>query len=92
MPISKSPFEDYMNGVYDRIKNQQRTFYFEEFIQQATYTSHPKRTETLTKEQRIRQIERELDILRGRIPTPKGYKVDKQRSKGLMKELRELKI
>lgn len=33
-------------------------------------------------------INRELDIIRGRIPTPKGYKVDPERIKYLMTKLR----
>lgn len=36
------------------------------------------------------EIEAELDIIRGRVPTPKGYKVDKGRTKLLMTRLKEL--
>ena len=41
-------------------------------------------------EARRAEIEEELDIIRGRIPTPKGYRVDPSRIKALMLELREL--
>lgn len=36
------------------------------------------------------EIEAELDIIRGRVPTPKGYKVDPLRAKKLMQELNQL--
>ena len=39
---------------------------------------------------RINKINAELDILRGRVPTPKGYKIDINRAKELMAELKEL--
>lgn len=43
-----------------------------------------------TSAKRIREINEELDIMRGIVPTPKGYTVDLGRAKILMKELREL--
>lgn len=39
---------------------------------------------------RRKEIERELDIIRGRIPTPKGYSVNPSRVKDLMLELKKL--
>lgn len=36
------------------------------------------------------QINKELDIVRGVVPTPKGYKVDPLRAKALMAELKKL--
>lgn len=42
------------------------------------------------KDIRIRQINDELDILRGRRPTPKGYRVNALRAKELMAELKQL--
>lgn len=36
------------------------------------------------------EIEAELDIIRGRVPTPKGYTVDPLRAKKLMQELKQL--
>jgi len=39
---------------------------------------------------RISEINAELDILRGRVPTPKGYNIDINRAKELMTELKEL--
>lgn len=39
---------------------------------------------------RIAAIEHELDIIRGRIPTPKGYVVNPLRIKELMTELKQL--
>lgn len=45
----------------------------------------------IDKATRIQEIETELDIIRGRVPTPKGYKVDASKVKSLMIELRELK-
>lgn len=39
---------------------------------------------------RIREINNELDIIRGIVPTPKGYKVDLKRAKELMVELKRL--
>lgn len=41
-------------------------------------------------EVRKRQIEQELDIIRGITPTPKGYKVDPGKVKALMAELKQL--
>lgn len=40
---------------------------------------------------RIQKIETELDIIRGRVPTPKGYRVNAGRIKELMTELRQLR-
>lgn len=40
--------------------------------------------------QRKLEIERELDIIRGRVPTPKGYKIDPRKIKSLMQEYRSL--
>lgn len=45
----------------------------------------------IDKPTRITQIEKELDIIRGRVPTPAGYKVDAGKVKGLMTELRQLR-
>ena len=39
---------------------------------------------------RLRQINTELDIIRGRVPTPPGYKIDPRRIKQLMAELKQL--
>lgn len=39
---------------------------------------------------RIAEIEHELDICRGIIPTPKGYKVDTSKVKSLVAELKQL--
>lgn len=39
---------------------------------------------------RLKEINDELDIIRGRVPTPKGYKVDLGRTKALMAELKKL--
>jgi hypothetical protein len=39
---------------------------------------------------RIAEIDKELDIIRGRIPTPKGYKIDARKAKALMAERAEL--
>lgn len=39
---------------------------------------------------RIKEINRELDIIRGRVATPKGYNVDPLRAKRLMAELKQL--
>lgn len=39
---------------------------------------------------RRKQIHDELDIIRGRVPTPAGYKVDPLRVKELMRELKSL--
>jgi hypothetical protein len=41
---------------------------------------------------RRQEIERELDIIRGRVPTPKGYRVDSLRVKRLMQELKQLEL
>lgn len=40
---------------------------------------------------RIQEIETELDIIRGRVPTPKGYTIDPDKVKTLVKELKELR-
>lgn len=40
---------------------------------------------------RVREIEKELDIIRGRVPTPIGYKIDKSKVKTLMAELQNLR-
>lgn len=55
--------------------------------------AHPPKAKPkpIDKATRIRQIEEELDIIRGRVPTPKGYKVDATKVKDLMIELRKLK-
>lgn len=45
----------------------------------------------VSKEERIRQIEHELDIIRGIQPTPKGYIINPSKVKSLMAELRDLK-
>jgi hypothetical protein len=42
------------------------------------------------KVERIKEINNELDILRGRIATPKGYTINIARAKELMIELQEL--
>ena len=39
---------------------------------------------------RIKEIENELDIIRGVVPTPKGYKIDTASVKSLRAELKEL--
>lgn len=39
---------------------------------------------------RIKEIEAELDIIRGVVPTPKGYTIDKTRIRSLLAELKEL--
>jgi hypothetical protein len=39
---------------------------------------------------RIAEIDKELDIIRGIIPTPKGYKIDPRKAKALMVERAEL--
>jgi hypothetical protein len=39
---------------------------------------------------RMAEINKELDIIRGVVPTPKGYKVDARKVKALMTELSEL--
>jgi hypothetical protein len=44
----------------------------------------------VTKETRIKQINEELDIIRGRVPTPKNYTVNPLRAKALMAELKQL--
>lgn len=44
----------------------------------------------IDKAARIKTIEDELDIIRGRVPTPKGFKVDASRVKDLMLELKQL--
>lgn len=41
-------------------------------------------------EYRRREIEYELDIIRGRVPTPPGYQVDTSKVKDLMAELKQL--
>jgi hypothetical protein len=41
---------------------------------------------------RYTEIEKELDILRGRIPTPPGYIIDKSKAKSLMAELKKIKL
>lgn len=43
-----------------------------------------------SREQRVAEINDELDIIRGVKPTPKGYRVDVRRTKQLMAELKEL--
>jgi hypothetical protein len=50
--------------------------------------SKPKRR--YTREDRIKWIERQLDICKGRVPTPKGYNIDKTKIKALIIELRDL--
>lgn len=40
--------------------------------------------------ERIVAINEELDIIRGRVPTPKGYKVNVRHAKALMDELNKL--
>ena len=42
-------------------------------------------------QQRIRDIESELDIIRGTVPTPTGYTVDRSRVKSLVKEPEQLR-
>lgn len=44
----------------------------------------------ISREERIHQIEQELDIIRGRVPTPQGYVVNIGRAKELMIELKRL--
>lgn len=39
---------------------------------------------------RIAEIDAELDIIRGRVSTPKGYKIDPRKAKALMNERTEL--
>jgi hypothetical protein len=39
----------------------------------------------------IEEIERELDIIRGAVPTPEGYVVNKAKAKVLMRRLAELR-
>lgn len=48
--------------------------------------AHPK----LPPAERIKQIDTELDIIRGVKPTPKGYKIDATKAKRLMTERRNL--
>lgn len=54
--------------------------------------AHPPKARPKPKSPEVRraEIERELDIIRGRIPTPKGFKVDAGKVKRLMTELRQL--
>ena len=41
--------------------------------------------------QRMKEIEDELDIIRGVVPTPAGYTVDRRNVRRLVRELQELK-
>jgi hypothetical protein len=49
-----------------------------------------KKAKPVDKKQRRAQIERELDIIRGVVPTPTGYRVEPGKIKALMKELNNL--
>lgn len=40
--------------------------------------------------ERIKEIEHELQIIKGQVPTPKGYTITPAKAKELIKELREL--
>lgn len=51
----------------------------------------PDAPKPVSPEQRIKDIEAELDIYRGRVPTPKGFKSDPSKVKALMAELKKLK-
>lgn len=44
----------------------------------------------IDKTTRIQQINAELDIIRGRVPTPPSYKINAGRIKQLMTELKQL--
>jgi hypothetical protein len=64
---------------------------FEEAHRKSTGTEYPKaKKKTVDPKVRRAEIERELDIIRGVSPTPKGYKVDPRKAKALMIELKEL--
>lgn len=54
--------------------------------------AHPPAAKPRTRspETRRAEIEHELDIIRGRIPTPKGYSIDPGRIKELVQELKQL--
>jgi hypothetical protein len=44
----------------------------------------------INKDARLKQVEHELDIIRGVVPTPRGYKIDKSHVKELLSERNEL--
>lgn len=49
------------------------------------------RPKPVDKAARLQEIEHELDIIRGVVPTPRGYTIDKAKIRGLIKELEGLK-
>jgi hypothetical protein len=69
-------------------KNPFEDLFREAYTAAGTKTAEPKKAVD-PKVRRV-EIERELDIIRGVSPTPKGYKVDPRKAKALMIELKEL--
>lgn len=58
--------------------------------QRAAKPSPPRPNTNVDPVTRRAEIEAELDIIRGRTPTPKGYRVDAGKIKALMTELAQL--
>lgn len=62
----------------------------DEYLRSMDMPSRPVATMPVDTETRKREINSELDIIRGRVPTPKGYTVNPGRVKDLMAELKQL--
>jgi hypothetical protein len=76
-------------NTYDPFRNQKKPSSLADLVDRVhkiIYEDDP----PVNKETRVKQINEELDILRGRVPTPPNYKVDPLRAKALMKELKQL--
>lgn len=58
--------------------------------QQRALTDFGKVMSVNARQARIQEIDKELDILRGRVPTPPGYRINMARAKKLMKERSKL--
>lgn len=77
-----------LNDLLNQLNSQYNQQYNLSYLNQLL-NSNISRPIVLTGEDRIEQIDNELDIIRGIIPTPKGYKIDKNKIKSLLKERKE---
>lgn len=90
-PPKWSTIEEMRQYMRDHPPGQSQQQQANYFGSQQQYRAAPK-AETVEKDpiKRRKQINDELDIIRGVIPTPKGYTIDPRRAKALMVELKQL--
>lgn len=92
-PDLQAAFDQLMNEAALHNMRQQAEAQFAQYRTTNFHFAPPKPSSpprAIDKAARRKEIEAELDIVRGIVPTPKGYKVDQRHIKAIMIELRGL--